>query len=227
MEEKEVNKFKEYIDKCEMYKENISKQLKEYRHKNNLTQEDLADKLGYHQKSVAKWEQCVALPPIEQILQLKEIIGISIDEFLGFKKKSIIDNMIDVEFDVRKYISKEKIGESLFKDIIKPIVLDYAKNKIDLTEGSLNLEIAKTIRAKYFDGDIRYMKEIGGHLFAYADRYYVSVNLLKEMFDICVKVLQLNLIEPEKHGIDSLKIKELENDLKTILEYKNIYKDLL
>ena len=38
------------------YKQHFSRKLKEYRKENNLTQDDLAEILGYSNKNIAKWE---------------------------------------------------------------------------------------------------------------------------------------------------------------------------
>ena len=64
---------------------NCSQFIKDFRKERNLTQEDLAEVLQYSQKSIAKWEQCVALPPMDVLIKLKELSGKTIDEILGLK----------------------------------------------------------------------------------------------------------------------------------------------
>ncbi len=56
--------------------------LKYYRAKNNLTQKQLADKIGYTEKSVSKWENGGGLPPTETLLSLADLFKISLDELV-------------------------------------------------------------------------------------------------------------------------------------------------
>lgn len=48
-----------------------------------MTQRQLADKLGMSDKSVSKWERGVCLPDVSIYMELCEILGISINEFLA------------------------------------------------------------------------------------------------------------------------------------------------
>lgn len=61
--------------------------LKYYRTKNGLTQKQLADKIGYTEKSISKWEGGKGLPTMEMVLNLAELFGISLDELI-FEKTS-------------------------------------------------------------------------------------------------------------------------------------------
>lgn len=48
-----------------------------------MTQKQLAEKLGMSDKSVSKWERGVCLPDVSIYMELCEILGISINEFLA------------------------------------------------------------------------------------------------------------------------------------------------
>jgi transcriptional regulator with XRE-family HTH domain len=67
------------------YKTLFIKNLKNYRKENNLTQDDLAEVLGYSQKNIAKWEQGVTLPPIDVLIELSKLMDITLDELLGLR----------------------------------------------------------------------------------------------------------------------------------------------
>ncbi len=60
----------------------FSKNLKRHRIRNALTQKQLAELIGYTEKSVSKWESSDSLPPVRVILHIAEILGISSDELL-------------------------------------------------------------------------------------------------------------------------------------------------
>ena len=52
----------------------------------NLTQMQLAEKLGITDKAVSKWERGVAMPDTAIMLELCEILGISVDALLSGEK---------------------------------------------------------------------------------------------------------------------------------------------
>ena len=53
--------------------------LRIYRLKEGLTQEDIAEKIGVSRQSVAKWERGESLPDIESCIALSELFGITVD----------------------------------------------------------------------------------------------------------------------------------------------------
>ena len=61
----------------------IGKYIAEKRKALGLTQVELADKLGMSNKSVSKWERGVCLPDVSLYMELCEVLGISINEFLA------------------------------------------------------------------------------------------------------------------------------------------------
>ena len=48
-----------------------------------MTQKQLAEKIGMSDKSVSKWERGICLPDVSVYLELCEILGISLNEFLA------------------------------------------------------------------------------------------------------------------------------------------------
>ena len=56
--------------------------LKELRKQNNLTQEQLGEKVGVTNKTVSRWETGKYMPPIECLKLLSDIYQISINEIL-------------------------------------------------------------------------------------------------------------------------------------------------
>lgn len=74
-----------------------------------LTQRQLADKLGVSDKSVSKWERGVCLPDVSLYVDLCNILGISVNEFIlgeEIPKEEIIeksdDSIIQVATDSKK-----------------------------------------------------------------------------------------------------------------------------
>lgn len=68
----------------------ISKLIAKCRKEKNLTQRELAEKMGVSDKSVSKWENGKCLPDVSLYMELCEILGITINEF--FLGEKIQDN---------------------------------------------------------------------------------------------------------------------------------------
>ncbi len=78
----------------------LGKKIKQLRFKAQLTQEQLADKLGIGAQSVSKWENSVAMPDITLLPMLAEIFGVSIDDLFDLtteQRLNRIENRMDVE----------------------------------------------------------------------------------------------------------------------------------
>ena len=60
--------------------------LLQYRKENNLSQEELAEKIGVSRQAVSKWERAEASPDTDNLIRLVEIYGVSLDEMLTGKK---------------------------------------------------------------------------------------------------------------------------------------------
>ena len=67
----------------------IGKFISECRKQKNLTQMQLSEKLGITDKAVSKWERGIAMPDTSIMLDLCDILGISVNELLMGEKKSM------------------------------------------------------------------------------------------------------------------------------------------
>ena len=70
----------------------IGKFIAECRKRKNLTQMQLAEKLGITDKAVSKWERGVAMPDTLIMLELCDILGISVNELLSGEKIDMENN---------------------------------------------------------------------------------------------------------------------------------------
>lgn len=61
---------------------NLAKNLTELRKKNNLTQDDVAQKVFLSRQAVSKWERGESDPDTDSLIVLSRIYGISIDEMI-------------------------------------------------------------------------------------------------------------------------------------------------
>lgn len=64
-----------------MFKDNLVQMRKLLQ----LTQEDIAEKLGVARQSVAKWEAGESIPDLDKCKQLADIFGVSLDDLANYE----------------------------------------------------------------------------------------------------------------------------------------------
>lgn len=85
-------------------KTTMGETISSLRKKNNMTQLELANKMGVTDKAVSKWERDLSCPDINSIPQLAETLGVPVNELLNVKNtmenkkssKDKIDKIIDI-----------------------------------------------------------------------------------------------------------------------------------
>ena len=70
----------------------IGKFIADCRKRKNLTQMQLAEKLGITDKAISKWERGIAMPDSSIMLELCDILSISVNELLSGEKISMENN---------------------------------------------------------------------------------------------------------------------------------------
>ena len=142
-----------------MDQERIGELIKKIRKENNLTQAELADKLGVTYQAVSKWENGKNIPDIAILKQISEEFNINLDDLLNGehiisdkKKKGLLTG-----------------GIVLFALILVTIILLIIGNKTDLlikkvTTYDSNFEIVGTVaksngKTYIYISDIEYKDE--------------------------------------------------------------------
>lgn len=108
---------------------NLSENLKKIRKENNLSQEQLAEKLGVSRQAVSKWESNQAYPEMDKVIQLAQMFHLNIDDLLNQdigevnsekQSKTAINKYID---DFLAFITKtvDMFSSMKWKDRIKCI----------------------------------------------------------------------------------------------------------
>ena len=69
---------------------NLGKKIAELRKKNNLSQEELAEKVGVARQTISKWEIGDTTPDINQVKIISKIFNISIDELVDNDISNVI-----------------------------------------------------------------------------------------------------------------------------------------
>ena len=65
----------------------LGENLAELRKYHNLSQEELADRIGVSRQTLSKYETGESLPDIEKSQALAEVFGVSLDDLVKYKKE--------------------------------------------------------------------------------------------------------------------------------------------
>lgn len=85
--------------------------LPKLRKQNNITQEQLADKMGVSRQAVSKWEQGISIPDMDKMIQLCNILNCTLEDLLDDgviednKNQTKKNNFQDYFHDFLKYIT--------------------------------------------------------------------------------------------------------------------------
>lgn len=133
----------------------LGETIKYYRTQLNLSQAELADKIGVSRQAVTKWETDTGIPDINNIQILAKLFHISIDTLLSSDHhvQSLYESKIEYDIDVLKdfdinlgTLGKVDIegyeGEKLIITLSSSIYKDLQKDfKIKLDENKARLDI--------------------------------------------------------------------------------------
>lgn len=89
----------------------VGKNIQKYRKDLMLSQEELGQKLLVSRQTVSLWEKDQTVPTIDNLIRLKEVFGISVDEILG------IENKIQVEESKSREVYRLHFSENELKQI--------------------------------------------------------------------------------------------------------------
>ena len=90
----------------------FANRLVDLRKRENLSQEDLADKLSISRQAVSKWERGEASPDTDNLIALAKIYGISLDELVNIKKSNYDSPKADEEVVAFKSHNNEFIAQT-------------------------------------------------------------------------------------------------------------------
>lgn len=117
-----------------MNQEKIGKYIVECRKKKNMTQQELAEKLGVSDRTIGNWENGRNMPDLSLFKPLSEILGISIAELLdggkidknniAYKSEEILTNTINYQTEKIRKKENKYIFFICFLSLIIIIVLN-------------------------------------------------------------------------------------------------------
>ena len=78
----------------------LGEKIKDLRKKANISQEELAEKVGVSRQAVTKWESDSGLPDIENLKSIAALFNISTDELLDYKKQLLGDVVLEETYSL-------------------------------------------------------------------------------------------------------------------------------
>lgn len=101
----------------------LSNNLKNIRKENNLSQEQLAEKLGVSRQAVSKWESGQSYPEMDKVLLICKLFNYNIDELMN-------ENVKEVNETKQSKVNINKYVEDFFNFITKTVnMLSAMKTK--------------------------------------------------------------------------------------------------
>lgn len=108
----------------------FNNKLKELRKEKNISQEQLAKELNISRQAISKWESGKAYPDIDNLILLRKIFGVSLDELIMEEEEKVEENN-----------SKQELIESSEKGIFEDIDSEAEEFSINLILGGFIIGI--------------------------------------------------------------------------------------
>ena len=186
----------------------IGKFIQEKRKEKNLTQKELAEKLGVTDRAVSKWERGVGCPDVSILEILSKELDCSILEILKGRKieNEIIkvteaDDYVKDSMNISKQITKEKIISYINKVLVTTIIFIF-----------LLLSYLNIVQIKYLNTEYKFTTEYNEN-----KKIQESINTLEKNINI-IKNNQGKYSDEDYQEI----IKQLEN-MDKIIKSSKIY----
>ena len=123
----------------------IGENFRNFRRKNDLTQEALAERLGVTYQSVSRWENGATYPDLELLPAISEVLSVTVDELLGMPQ-----------------IEKEKRAVQAYDELRRECAKrDYDAEKIVI--------LLQDIRRNYLDSESAWRPWVEGNDRAFRD----------------------------------------------------------
>lgn len=117
----------------------FNNKLKELRKEKNISQEQLAKELNISRQAISKWESGKAYPDIDNIILLRKIFGVSLDELIMEEEEKVEENN-----------SKQELIESSEKGIFEDIDSEAEEFSVNLILGGFIIGIGIGLVAENF-----------------------------------------------------------------------------
>ena len=100
---------------------NINEVIRKYRKEKNMTQEEMANRLGVSAPAVNKWESGASMPDISLLAPIARLLGVSLDELLSFNESlsEVEERNIITEVNMLLNTQPIEVGFKKITDTVK------------------------------------------------------------------------------------------------------------
>ena len=112
--------------------------IRKYRVKNSMTQQALADKIGYSKKTVSKWECNQSQPNIDTLLLIADALGVDANALVGYAQKAGYYLGIDGGATKTAFVLCDETGRTVSRCVLSscnPVDVGIAETKRILSAG--------------------------------------------------------------------------------------------
>ena len=112
---------------------NIGLRISDLRKKRDMTQLELADKMGVSYQAVSSWERGSTMPDISRLPEISQILSVSIDELLGNSAQAeIVKNVLTGQTSLYTQDNQPHIDDIAdIAPILKPSQVDNLVEKVN------------------------------------------------------------------------------------------------
>ncbi|MBR3661051.1 MAG: helix-turn-helix transcriptional regulator [Bacilli bacterium] len=157
----------------------FGKKLFELRKQKNLSQEQLAEKMGVARQTISKWELGETSPDLKQAKELSKIFNVSLDELVGNNIQEImsqkISNTEKLAGLILKLIKIFGIAFTSFIILFILLVILFRVNKNNETKVLREESIICTIYNEEHSFDIKYDELTGRPIELGGDAYFSDI----------------------------------------------------
>lgn len=119
----------------------IANRLCKLRKEHNLSQEQLAEKIGVSRQAVSKWERAEASPDTDNLIALAKIYGVTVDQLLTGNDSCKQENAAREQADSQTYRSEKKQEQSTDESSSQKKSKVSFKNGIHIDDNGDNVHI--------------------------------------------------------------------------------------
>ena len=103
----------------------IGENIRNFRKKNDLTQETLADHLGVTYQSISRWENGTTYPDLELIPAIAEVLSVTVDELLGMSQIEKEKRAVETFDELRRECMKRDYNADNIVNLLRDIRRNY------------------------------------------------------------------------------------------------------
>ncbi len=179
----------------------FGRQIYELRKKANLSQEQLAEKVGVSRQTISKWELGETAPDIKQAKTLSQIFVVSLDELTGNDTKEILYEKVSNTEKLAGMVIKilKALGILILVSAVATIISFFALTAVRQS-ATIEHKMEKIVITQEL-GEEKIVIEIGD------DGYFKSKGLSDEMKKDIIDLIDFDNLDETAEKVDKYFIK--------------------